>query len=424
MSGGKTALTAASLFAIVLLGCGGAAAGSDTASTPPPPEVPPAAPDDFVLVETWPSETTLDHRDLADAAGVWVEMIGEARERIDFVEFYGVTEPGGRLEPVIAALEEAVARGVRVRFVFDRGFSARMPEVPERLAAIDGIEVRTLDFGSVAGGVEHAKLFVVDDREAYVGSQNFDWRSLEHIQELGVRVGEPRLVAAVRALFDLDWALAGGASVDEARGDVSIAGPWPVEAHFMGEAVRVTPVASPTGALPDEALWEWPMLRDAIGAARERVRIQVMSYHLRGHGGDEWRDLDDALLAAARRGVEVELIVSHWDARPGRIEDLQRLQREPHVEVRIVTIPEASTGFIPFARTIHAKYATVDGHIGWIGSSNASGDYFVHSRNAGFFVEGRPFAARLDAFFDDVWRSTYAAPVDPERVYEAPRVAE
>ena len=424
MSARRRAVVVATLFAIVLIGCG--ASPATEAATMPEPSLPTPAPppDDFVLVETWPSGTTLDHADVADAAEVWVEMIAGARERIDFVEFYGVTEPSGRLEPVIAALEEAVRRGVRVRFVFDAGFSERMPEVPARLAAIEGIEVRTLDFGPVAGGVEHAKLFVVDDREAYVGSQNFDWRSLEHIQELGVRVTEPQLVAAVGALFRFDWALAGGASVDEARAGAPIAGRWPIEAHFMGETIRVTPVASPTGALPDEALWEWPLLRDAINGAEERVRIQVMSYHLRGHSGDEWRDLDDVLLAAARRGVTVELIVSRWEARPGRIEDLQRLEREPNIEVRIVTIPEAASGFIPYARTIHAKYATVDGRIGWIGSSNASGDYFVHSRNAGFFVEGRAFAARLDAFFSDVWESGYAAPVEPDRVYEAPRVSE
>lgn len=94
------------------------------------------------------------------------------------------------------------------------------------------------------------------------------------------------------------------------------------------------------------------------------------------------------------------------------------------IEVRLVTIPEASTGFIPYARTVHAKYATVDGLAAWLGTSNAGGDYFLRSRNVGLFVEGAAFARALDAYFDRVWTSAYAAPVDPTRTYERPRIGE
>lgn len=351
-------------------------------------------------------------------------MIDGARESLDFLEFYGTSVEGGRVEPVIAAVERAAARGVRVRFVFDTRMLDRNPDVPPRLDAVDGVEVRVYDFSTRGGGVQHAKLFVVDEREAYVGSQNFDWRSLTHIQELGLRVREPALVRAVQAVFDLDWALTDpDTSLDDAR-PAPLETTWPVTARFDGEEVRVTPGFSPTGWLPDEALWEWPMMRAAIEGARDRVRLQVMSYHLHLYGGGEWTELDEALRAAAARGVRVELMVSHWETRPDRVVDLQALQRVENVEVRVVTIPEASSGFIPFARTIHAKYLTVDGARGWVGTSNASGDYFTRSRNAGFFVEGPSFAARLDRFFDDLWSSDYAETVDPERAYEAPRVSE
>lgn len=45
------------------------------------------------------------------------------------------------------------------------------------------------------GGVQHAK---------YFGSQNFDWRAIEHIQELGLRVRVPEVVQALGALFEYD----------------------------------------------------------------------------------------------------------------------------------------------------------------------------------------------------------------------------
>lgn len=408
------------------MACGTRSAPAETAPIETAPiEATPPAPDDVELVESWPVGTTLDHPDLRDAHDVWAEMIDGAQRSLDFLWFYGATEPGGRVEPLIAAIERAVERGVAVRFVFDAGFHERMPEVPDRLAAIDGVEVRVLDFSERAGGVQHGKLFVVDGRAAWIGSQNFDWRSLEHIQELGVRVSHPALVGAVADLFELDWRLAGGATLEEARAAIPTRNvAYPVDARFAGAPHRVTPVFSPRDWLVDEALWDWPRLRAAIDGATDRIRLQVMSYHLVGHGGDEWRELDAALRAAAARGVSVQLIVSHWEQRPGRVEDLQALSRVPNVEVRFVTIPEAERGFIPYTRTIHAKYLTVDGRIAWIGTSNAAGDYFLHSRNAGLLVEGAPFARRLDAFFEDLWTSDYAEPVDPDRTYEPPRVSE
>lgn len=398
-----------------------------TPATPPPTSaasVPrAAAPDALELVESWPVETTLDDPSMPEAHEVWLEMIGAARERLDFLHFYGASEPGGRLEPVIEAIAAAVRRGVRVRFVFDASFHAKQPEIPDRLAAMPGVEVRILDLRPLTGGVQHTKLFVVDDAEAFVGSQNFDWRSLEHIQELGVRVREPALVRQVREVFELDWALAGGATLEQARAAIGGAAA-PVDTTFRGEPVRAWMVASPRDLLPREESWEWPRLRAAIEGARERVRLQVMSYQIRNHGGGDWRELDDALRAAAARGVRVELIVSSWETRPGRIEALQDLARVEGIEVRLVDIPEASSGFIPYARTVHAKYATIDGALAWLGTSNAGGDYFLHSRNVGLFVEGAAMARALDAYFDRVWTSAYASVVDPARTYERPRIGE
>ncbi|MCA9661015.1 MAG: hypothetical protein KC486_21920, partial [Myxococcales bacterium] len=160
------------------------------------------------LVESWPLETTLDRPRVADTAAVWLAMIGGARESLDLGEFYVATEPGSPLEPILAAIEAAAARGVRVRLLIDEKFYAKQPAGADRLAAIAGVEVRRLDL-SALGGVMHAKYFVVDGREAYLGSANFDWRSLAHIHELGVRLREPTLVAGIAALFAHDWAAAG-----------------------------------------------------------------------------------------------------------------------------------------------------------------------------------------------------------------------
>ena len=45
----------------------------------------------------------------------------------------------------------------------------------------------------------------MDSTQAFVGSQNFDWRALKHIHELGLRITDAPIVANVQKVFDHDW---------------------------------------------------------------------------------------------------------------------------------------------------------------------------------------------------------------------------
>ncbi len=76
-------------------------------------------------------ETSLDHPDIPDAHTVWVAMIDSAERSIDIEHFYGANVNGSRLEPVLAALERAAARGVTVRSLFASTFYPGLyPECP------------------------------------------------------------------------------------------------------------------------------------------------------------------------------------------------------------------------------------------------------------------------------------------------------
>lgn len=407
----------------VLLAGGLAEAGPRRLGPMPIPVVAPAG--EVRLVESWPVETTLDHPDIPDAAPTWVELLDGATRTLDIEQFYVADEPGHRLEPVLDAVRRAADRGVAVRLVADATFARTYPETLDALDAHAAIEVRRVDFGAMTGGVQHAKFFIVDGRTAFMGSQNFDWRSLEHVQELGVVVDVPEVVATWSRLFAVDWALAGGLPLSEALAAARAgqpATPAAVPARFGASLVRVTPVGSPTGYLPDEGTWDWPHLERAIAGARERVRLQALAYEVVGHDQVEWRALDDALRAAAARGVKVELMVADWSKSGNKLASVQALARVPNVSVKFVAIPEASTGFIPFARVVHSKLVVVDGAWSWLGTSNLSRDYFYGSRNLGLVVDGAAFAQRLDGVFEDLWTSPYAEPVDPDRTdYQPPR---
>jgi phosphatidylserine/phosphatidylglycerophosphate/cardiolipin synthase-like enzyme len=402
--GGPVARAATGLAVAVAcaLGSPGCASPGPTVR-PAAAEVEPAA--SFSLVESVPVETTLDHRDIPDAWEVWPKMIAAARRSIDFAEFYASDAPGSRLSPVIEEIERAAARGVRVRFLADAMFAEKYPETLERLASAD-VEVRRFDVEATMGGVLHAKYFVVDGEEIFVGSQNFDYRALEHIQEMGVRVRSAPLARSLSDVFETDWAIAGGAAREtrvrspRARLDVRVTS--------TGERIRL--VASPKDWLPDESSWDLPAIEALVRGARKSVDVQVLLYKPAFRDGSPFARLDDALRAAVRSGVRVRLLVSDWSTKPDARVALDALARAG-VDVKVITIPPWSGGPIPFSRVSHAKYMVVDGERSWVGTSNWEGDYFFRSRNVGVVVEGAATARALSRVFDDGFAGAYAKPL-------------
>lgn len=371
------------------------------------------------LVESFPIETTLDTADLPETHEVWFEMIESARSSLDFAEFYASNAADSRLEPIVRAVEAAAQRGVRVRFLAENNFYAIYPATLQRLARHTNIEVRRDSTRAASGGVLHAKYFIVDGRDAFVGSQNFDWRSLTHIQELGLRVRVPSVVEWLFAVFESDWMSAGGERgfVPQPSGPITkVIGP---ESNTF-----VTPVFSPKGPTVSAALWDLPRIVKMIDGAKHSVRVQLLTYRASDRDGSYFADLESALRRAAARGVPVQMLLADWCKRRGTIEGLQSLQCLPNLDVKLVTIPEWSGGFIPYARVVHAKYLVVDAHAAWLGTGNWQKDYFFSSRNAGLIIEGGEVPERLDRFFTRNWSSTYAEAVDPGARYEAPRVQE
>jgi phosphatidylserine/phosphatidylglycerophosphate/cardiolipin synthase-like enzyme len=146
------------------------------------------------------------------------------------------------------------------------------------------------------------------------------------------------------------------------------------------------------------------------------------------YGSDHQRHfypvIDDALRAAAQRGV-IKLMVSDWNTGMPDIAYLKSLAVPPNVQVRVVSLPPASGGFIPFARVIHTNTMKIDDAIAWVGTSNWEGGYMDNSRNLEMVLRDPVLAKRLDALHEQLWDSPYAAPVDldkslPSRIRAAP----
>lgn len=386
---------------------------------------------DIEVVQSVPTGTALGLPRLREAAAVWREMIAGARAALDIGAFYYSDDPGqsDQLDLVLETVAAAARRGVRVRALADAGFARTYPEIPERIGALPGATARLLDARAAWGGVMHAKYFAVDGREFFLGSQNWDWRALEHISELGVRVRHAGLTAAVRRVFELDWRLALPAAAPGVPDTAPAAAPT-ASARLRtarGDLVTARLAASPPQALPPEVPWDQPLLVALIDGARADLRVQLLSYSPLERGGGYYDALDTALRRAAARGVQVRLCVANWSKRPGTLPHLLSLAAVPNLEVRFTNIPEAPGGFIPYARVAHAKFAVADAAACWLGTANWSGDYFTRSRNLSLFVDGDPghgVARDLIDFFTQVWDGPYAEPATPGGEYAPPRIGE
>jgi phosphatidylserine/phosphatidylglycerophosphate/cardiolipin synthase-like enzyme len=104
---------------------------------------------------------------------------------------------------VISALETAAKRGVNVEV--DMTYSNNWKSAFQKLSS-SGVHVRT--FSSDASIYIHAKMILVDDKEAFVGSENFSTGSMDDNRELGIIINEQGIINSLNKIFNDDWQLA------------------------------------------------------------------------------------------------------------------------------------------------------------------------------------------------------------------------
>lgn len=369
----------------------------------------------YELVYSYPVETTLSEPDLRLAQDVWPEMFDRAKKSIDIEQFYITPSAGEPLEASLQALERAAKRGVTIRFLLEKKFEKNSEDGIARLKTIPNLELRILDWSRVNGdGILHAKFFVVDSTRAYVGSQNFDWRSLKHIHEMGLAVDDGAVVANIQKVFDHDWEAAGERKDPALAEATSPAADRSPKAYLLASPWR----RNPAGVGDSES-----ELVRVIGEASGDILVQNLEYLPLTYARPPrfYPTIDNALRAAAVRGVKIKLLLSHWTTQEPGVKHLQSLALLPNVEARVIGIPEAREGPIPFARVAHSKYMVVDGKTLWLGTGNWRGGYFDDSRNLDLVIKDPDLAARAAAVWKHLWDSAYAEPLEASKTYPKPR---
>lgn len=280
--------------------------------------------------------------------------IDAAERHVDLVTYIFDSDETGRA--FADALGRAVARGVQVRVLLDGvGELYTFPRA-RRLLRKKGVDVRRflpprlLPPSFMLNLRNHRKILLVDDRVAFTGGMNLSDRHLAEREDNPHRVVDVHfalygpVLANLREIFLADWAHAGGAPGDGARGA-------PLSPVPAGSALCRAIADGPDEPL-DRLL---QLMVGAIALARRRVTL-VTPYFIPP------RELIGALQSAALRGVAVSILLPgrnnlffmHRATRHGLWELLER-------GVRVYYQPP------PF---VHTKLLVVDDDYTQIGSAN------------------------------------------------------
>jgi phosphatidylserine/phosphatidylglycerophosphate/cardiolipin synthase-like enzyme len=382
-------------------------------------------PQDFTFVESTPVETILEQSKLPRASDVWLEMINGAEKTLDIEMFYIANEKGEVLEKILKAVKDAAARGVQVRVVIDESFYKSSEKSADELNDIKNIAIRKIPFKKIADGVMHAKYFVVDRKDLFLGSQNMDWRALKHIHEMGVRVKNAKMSKTFLNIFEIDWNLCENYSDADikmllkkySKNIITSKNPVKIIDVNLGN-IKLYPAFSPAEVTPSKCNKEETELVKIIKNARGSLCIQMYSYSLKGENKDEEYDkIDKALRDAAARGVNIKIIFSNWAIKKGATESIQDLSTVKNIEIKFSNIPEYSGGFIPYSRVEHCKYFIADDNISWISTANWERGYFHDSRNATMIIQNYKINSQLEEVFMRDWNGPLVEKVDVNKTY-------
>lgn len=111
---------------------------------------------------------------------------------------------------VYKAIEDAADRNVTIRLLQHSGVSPDYDKEPNDLASgRTNVKSVTLLFAKWWGsGIVHAKVWISDNRDVYIGSANNDWKSLSQVKELGIYlVNCPKIAKKVETYNDNLWKL-------------------------------------------------------------------------------------------------------------------------------------------------------------------------------------------------------------------------
>jgi phosphatidylserine/phosphatidylglycerophosphate/cardiolipin synthase-like enzyme len=277
-----------------------------------------------------------------------VTAIKEAKKSI-FLIIYALTDG-----PVISALREKAQQGVEVLVVCDYKAS---PDAPRRL----GDKVKTIK--RVSDGIMHQKILVIDEKQTWIGSANMTGESLKLHGNLMIGIES------------------------EAIGEMAAA----KAKSFASQVFQ--PFIHRNFKLKDQLLefWFLPDNTDGvqkiislIDQAKKSIRIAMFTWTR--------RDFAHAVIAAHRRGVDVQVVIDR-NSGNGSGEEIANMLCQSGVP----------TYFSQGRALLHYKLMEIDETILVNGSANWTNSAFKYNDDC--FIILNPLTDDQGEFMNSLWKN-------------------
>ncbi|MFE9457723.1 phosphatidylserine/phosphatidylglycerophosphate/cardiolipin synthase family protein [Streptomyces californicus] len=315
--------------------------------------------------------------------GAMLEAIRGAEHTVDLMTF--VYWRGDIALKFAEALADRARAGVRVRLMLD-GFGSRLIE-KDQLAMMDeaGVTVTWFRKPLYLSPLKqnhrcHRKVLVVDEQTAFTGGVGIaeewcgDARNEHEWRDTHVQVTGPA-VDGLAAAFAQNWAECHDELFDDSDRFIT-------EEHHGDSIVQVVRGSASFGWQDMQTL-----IRVVLESAEERVRLTTAYF-----APDAY--FTGLLCAAARRGVEVEILLPgpHTDKRVCQLAGQRYYEELTACGVKIYQYQPTM---------MHTKSITVDRVASLIGSTNFNRRSLDHDEEVMLAVLDRDFTATLDGHFDE-----------------------
>ncbi|GMR57938.1 hypothetical protein PMAYCL1PPCAC_28133 [Pristionchus mayeri] len=370
----------------------------------------------MTTTDCWLKLIQLAENEIVIGSYYWTLLVAETPECID--DDGNVNDLCAQFavdgQRVFEALQDAARKGISIRIAMNEPDDTGPMTEPLALRDInpDKVRVRALDFPRFLGaGILHTKSWAVDGKHSYVGSANFDWRSLTQVKEIGMAVFNCACIAEdVQRMLDIYWYM--GAE------DAVVPESWPAEYTTNANHDHPYNVPRHDGAATAVHFSSAPPQFDSCGRdsdienmiklideAQDHVYMAVMDYApatLYDHPNTYYDRLDAAIKRAAfDRGVDVKFMMSKWIHTNKKFfsyihefDDFSYNLPCPvyskgckggKIEAKIYHMPEDDYMAIPYARVQHTKYFVTE-KAAYIGTSNWSADYWISTGGIGIAI--------------------------------------
>jgi cardiolipin synthase A/B len=298
-----------------------------------------------------------DHQPLLDA-------FAEAKTSI-YVGIFGISSP-----KIAEGLSAAQKRGVKVIVICDKYCTnnPKREEIYNKLKT-DGVEMYTATSGF---SISHWKMFVVDEKKAFVSTMNFIVRT-NQMRDLGVFFTNENIIKEIVAVFKSD--------VENAK----------------NQTANTPPLTNPN------LVWSPNNSEDKlvqlIRSARKTVDIWIENMGS--------TNVHTALKDVAERGVKVRLLTSECGMGMPPAAAFKNLQDLASSGIKVQVMPFPATADVPY---IHAKTINVDDAVLFLGSENFSNNSLLKARELGIIFRDKDIQSRLDALFEKDWAGSIVLP--------------